>query len=230
MTDRMDGAHGYVRPKRSGEGPRMEEMSRYIEQVKTRPAVEAIPKLLDLLSDESWSLREKAAVALTGFGPAAAPSVEALLRGGLWYVRAAALGVLGKLARPSSLTLVLEFIRDENRTIAEEAAKAVLMYCAQDRALAVAKLLHARGKPFRVLVLEHVGRVDPEGEARLRRLVEAGDLMGPEGSLDPSEQLRLAEEVSDAGWGIVWASVSASEPLPKPAAHLVHFLRGSETS
>jgi HEAT repeat protein len=205
----------------------MEEARVYIDRMRGRPSGEAIPKLIELLQDESWYLRERAGDALASFGGEAAPAVEELLRSGLWYTRAAALRVLGKIAAPRSLCLLLDMVTDGNRTIAEAAARALIGYCRSDRALAVAKVLHGRGTTFRVEFLARLLRVDPGSESRLRRLIDAGDFMGPEGALDAADEHRLAESVSDRCWGIDWSRLDATEPLPEPPENLVRYLRGS---
>ncbi len=204
----------------------MEEARVYIDRMRGRPSGEAIPKLIELLQDESWYLRERAGDALASFGVEAAPAVEGLLRAGLWYTRAAALRVLGKVAAPRSLCLLVDMVADSNRTIAETAARALIGYCRSNRALAVAKILHGRGVTFRGDFLARLVRIDPGSEARLRRLLEASDFMGPEGSLDESDEKRLAEAVSDRDWGIDWSRLDATEPLPEPPENLVRYLRG----
>lgn len=205
----------------------MEEARVYIDRMRSRPSGEAIPKLIELMQDESWYLRERAGDALASFGEEASPAVEELLRGGLWYTRAAALRVLGKIAAPRSLRFLLDMVSNPNRTIAESAARALIGYCRSNRSLAVAKILHGRGTTFRAELLARLLRIDPASEARLRRLIEAGDFMGPEGALDAAEEQRLAESVSDSSWGIDWARLDATEPLPAPPENLVRYLRGS---
>jgi hypothetical protein len=205
----------------------MEEARVYIDRMRSRPSGEAIPKLIELLQDESWYLRERAGDALASFGVEAASAVEELLRSGLWYTRAAALRVLGKIAAPRSLCLLVDMVADSNRTIAETAARALIGYCRSDRALAVAKILHGRGTTFRADFLARLLRIDPGSEARVRRLLEASDFMGPEGGLDRGDEQRLAEAVSDRCWGIDWNCLDATEPLPEPPENLVRYLRGS---
>ena len=208
----------------------MEEARRYIDRMRSRPAEEAIPKLLELLRDESWYLRERAGIALADFGAEAAIAVEDLTHEGLWFARAAALQVLGRIAAPRSLRHVIGFLADSNRTIREEAGRALLGYCRSDRSLASAKILHGRGEAFRDGVLQLLIRLDADGEARLRRLIAADDFMGPEGSLDAADEQHLAEAVSDERWGISWDGLSVStDPLPEPPENLIRYLRGSAT-
>ncbi len=206
----------------------MDEVRRYIDRMQARPPDEAIPKLLELLRDESWYLRDRAGCALAGFGFEAAPAVEELTAEGLWFARAAGLRVLGQIAAPRSLCCVMDFLDDANRTISDEAGRALREFCRRDRALAVAKILHGRGKALREKVLGIIVRLDAEDEARLRRLLEADVFMGPEGSLEAGDERRLAEAVSDEQWGISWPALgSTTEPLPEPPENLVRYLRGS---
>ena len=208
-----------------GGGGDLEVARRYIDQVGERPAEEAIPRLIDILKDESWHLRDRAGDALAGFGVDAAAAVESVLDGGLWYTRAAGLRVLGEIAAPRSLPVVVAFLSDTNRTIAEAAGRALLKYCRRDRSLAAAKMLHARAVGERQQILELLRRVDPDAAARLQRLVGAATLMGAEGSLSAAEQQRLVSEVSDRAWSVSWESLAPSDPLPEPERDLVAFLR-----
>lgn len=226
MNERGERFYRPVRRAGSG-GSRLEEVRQYVDQLRAQPAGEAIPRLIEILGDESWFLRERASEALAGFGSAAAPAAEALLHSGLWYSRAAALRVLGTVASPATLLTVLEFLGDANKSIAEEAARAVIGFCRGGRAVATAKILHGRGVNARDGALALVRRVEPDAAARLQRLILAGPLMGPEGSLTPDEEVRLALEVADEAWGIQWERLGAGEPLPDWDHDLVRALRGA---
>ncbi len=227
MSERRDSPRRADWPRRAAVGGQMEEARHYIDRMRRQPAEEAVPQLVELLQDESWYLRERAGDALAAFGAESAPAVEELMRSGLWYTRAAALRVLGKIAAPRSLCLLIDAIGDTNRTIADAAARALIDYCRNDRALAVAKILHGRGVTAREAFLSRLVRVDPGSETRLRRLIEAGEFMGPEGSLARAEERRLADAVSDQSWGLAWERLDATEPLPEPPEDLVRYLKGS---
>ena len=225
MNERSDRFYRPVR--RVGGGTRLEEVRQYIDQLRTQPAAEAVPRLVEILGDESWYLRERAGEVLAGFGAQAAPATEALLHSGLWYSRAAALRVLGAIAAPPTLLSVLGFLEDTNKSIAEEAARAVVGFCRGGRAVAVAKILHGRGVHARESALELVRRIDPDSAARLQRLIQAGLIMGPEGSLTAGEEARLALEVADEAWGVLWDRLDPGEPLPEWDHDLVRALRGA---
>lgn len=205
----------------------MDEARHYIDRMRSHPAQEAIPKLIELLRDESWYLRERAGEAIASFGFEAAPAVEEVVRSGLWYTKAAALRVLGQIAAPQSLSVLMEFVDDTNRTIAEASIDALIGFCKRDRALAVAKVLHGRGGPFREHVLMMLQRMNPGAEVRLKRLIEASPFMGPEGNLSAADDQRLAETVSDEYWGIRWQHLEAVDTLTEPPENLVRYLRGS---
>jgi HEAT repeat protein len=218
---------GQPRPGRKmfASGSQMDESRHYIDQLRAAPPEEAIPRLAAMLADESWYLRQRAGEALATYGLAAAPALENLLQSGLWYTRAAALRVLGAIAAPSCLAAIVGFLEDSNRAIGEEAARSLLGYCRRGKAVAAAKLLHARGGAFRERALVLVQRIDPEGAARLRRLVVA-PLMGPEGSLSPEEEQRLARDVADDSWSVEWERLTRSDPPPECRENLIRFLRG----
>jgi HEAT repeat protein len=210
----------------STRGSHLEEARLYIDQLRTKEPQEAIPKLIEVLGDESWYLRERAAEVLVGFGPQVAPAAEELLRSGLWFSRAAALRVLGRIAAPSSLLPVMAFLRDPNRAIAEESARALFGYCRRGRAAAVAKLLHARGPVERSHALALLRQIDADGTLRLERLMETAALMGPEGSLAPEEEEHIAQGITDEAWGITWDLLIAGEALPEWREDIVRHVRG----
>ena|GEM_PF-982451 len=230
MTDRRDGVPKPTWRNRGGDGGQLEDAQNYIERLAGQPAEEAVPKLLEILGDESWFLRDRAGMVLVGYGCEAAPGVEGLLKDGLWYTRAAAIRVLGRIGEPRSLEKVIDYLDDGNRTVAEETAKALLDFCRHDRSLAVAKILHGRGIEFREKVLSMLHRLNPDATGRLISLTKSKELMGPEGRLDASEEQRLIIEVNDSDWGINWPELESSRPLPEPAQNLLKFLRGSDES
>lgn len=210
----------------SSRGGHLEDARLYIDQLRSREPQEAIPKLIEVLGDESWYLRERAGEVLVAFGAAAAPALEDLLREGLWYSRAAALRALGRIAAPLSLPAVMAHLTDANRAIAQEGASALLGFCRRERACAVAKLLHARGPRLRAHVLGLLRQIDADAAARLLRLIEASALMGPEGSLTAEEEGRVAAEIADAEWGIRWEDLESGRALPEWPHDLMRRLRG----
>jgi HEAT repeat protein len=210
----------------STRGSHLEEARLYIDQLRTKEPHEAIPKLIEVLGDESWYLRERAAEVLVGFGPQAAPMAEELLRAGLWYSRAAALSVLGRIAAPTSLLPVMAFLRDPNRAIAEESARALFGYCHRGHAAAVAKILHARGPLERGNALGLLRQIDADGALRLERLIATPALMGPEGSLTPEEEEHIAQGITDEAWGISWDLLIAGAALPEWREDIVRHVRG----
>ncbi|MCK4412430.1 MAG: HEAT repeat domain-containing protein [Candidatus Eisenbacteria sp.] len=225
MTESIGGPQQPAGKASSG-GGNLEESRQYIDQLRGREPQEAIPKLVAELGNESWYLRERAGEALASFGRAAAPATERVLTSGLWYTRAAALRVLGAVAAPSSLVPVIDFLSDRNRAIGEEAARSLLGYCREGRAVAAAKILHGRGARVRDAALMLLQRAHPDETQRLQRLMQAS-LMGPEGSLSRAEEQRLAEEVEDSSWQVVWERLDRSVPLPEWEGNLVRFLRGA---
>jgi HEAT repeat protein len=204
----------------------LEDARQFIDALRTKDASEAIPKLIEILGDESWYLRERAGEAIVAFGATAAPALEELLRAGLWYTRAAALQVLGRIAAPRTLLAVAGYLSDPNRAIAQESGRALFGYCGRGGAVAVAKLLHARGPIQRDRALALMRQLDADGASRLARLIETPALMGPEGSLTADEQERLALCVRDEAWGVDWEQLGHGEPLPEWREDVVRHLRG----
>ncbi len=230
MTDRREGSSTPAWRNRDGDGGQLEDAQNYIERLGDCPTDEAVPKLLEIMGDESWFLRERAGKVLVGYGREIALPVEGLLKDGLWYTRAAAIRVLGRIGEPRSLRKVIRYLDDSNRTVAEETAKALLDFCNNNRSLAIAKIFHSRGTESREKFLSILRRIDPDSTERLNYLMESSEMMGPEGRLEPSEEDRLIMEVNDNDWGISWRLIESSRPLPEPPKDLFTFLRGSNDS
>ena len=228
MTDRRESSQRPTWRSRNGDGGQLDDATTYIERLKERPVEEAVPKLIEVMRAESWFLRDRAGKALVGYGDEAVGAIELLIKDGLWYTRAAAIRALGRIGSPRSLVKVFAYLTDNNRTVVDETAKALLDYCNHDRSLAIAKVLHGRGLLFRDEIIATLLRLDRDGGERLRRLISEKSLMGPEGSLKPEEEERLLLTVSDKTWHIRWEILSASEPLHEPESNLIQFLRGNE--
>jgi HEAT repeats len=230
VTDRREGIQRPTWHGRGSSGGQIDEAVTYIERLKDRPAEEAVPKLLEVLRDESWFLRDRAGKALVSYGDEAVGAIELLVKDGLWYTRAAAIRTLGRIGAPQSLIKLFDNLDDSNRTVAEETAKALLDYCSHNRSLSIAKVLHGRGQIYRDKIVATMLHLDPDGGEKVRRLIGEKALMGPEGSLRPDEEGRLLVEIADSEWQIHWSSMTASQPIPEPSEHLIHYLRGDDPS
>jgi HEAT repeat protein len=95
-----------------------------IEALGELASPEALPALTDLLDDEAWQLRAKAASAIGGIGdPDAIPRVFGPLRDENWWVRRSAAGALARM--PGGIDALYAALEDEDRYAADAAAEAL---------------------------------------------------------------------------------------------------------
>ncbi|MGB3340107.1 MAG: HEAT repeat domain-containing protein [bacterium] len=88
---------------------------------------DSIKILLKVLEDTSWTMREKAARKLAGYGNRVVPRLERLLTRGYWFTRAAACLSLGEIANIKVVNSLIELvISDENPTVRKEASTALV--------------------------------------------------------------------------------------------------------
>lgn len=95
-----------------------------------------IERLRDLLFNESWHLRERAAQALASFGERVGDLVRPLLDEGYWYVRASAAFVVGEIGDVKSFEKLKELMTERNETVRSEACKAIAKLIIKNASLA----------------------------------------------------------------------------------------------
>ncbi len=83
-------------------------------------------KLLELIHSESWHLRDKVKRALCQFGKDILPEVRPLLEERFWYVRAAAIYILGEVGEAEDFDRIKSYINSKNRTVRQEASVAIV--------------------------------------------------------------------------------------------------------
>jgi HEAT repeat protein len=83
--------------------------------------------LLKILEDNSWTLREKAAYKLAGYGKKVVPRLKKLINRGYWFCRAAACIALGEIGDIKSLDSIIDLLLfDNNPTVIKEASTALV--------------------------------------------------------------------------------------------------------
>jgi HEAT repeat protein len=88
---------------------------------------DSINILLEVLEDESWVLREKAAHKIVQYGTKVVPRLERLLTRGFWFTRAAACIALGEIRNARSIIAIVDLLlKEENPTVVKEAATALV--------------------------------------------------------------------------------------------------------
>jgi len=88
-----------------------------MEELARHPTEQSQAILVEILQGDSWYLRDLAVRALSRIGAPAAPRLRVVLRTGLWYGRAAAARVLGKIAHADALPDLVELLSDPNHTV-----------------------------------------------------------------------------------------------------------------
>ena len=114
----------------------------YVRSLEQRRDEEAMSLLVECLCDESWYLRQLAEEAFLHLGDEGAPVLLPLLEQGLWFTRASAAGVLGKLGYPPAVPGLLRLSEDKNRSVAEAAREALLAVGRSSGAVRIAHVLH----------------------------------------------------------------------------------------
>jgi hypothetical protein len=150
-----------------------------IEDLKKRKSQRSISLLVEVLQDESWFLREQAVQALAEAGPEAAAPVLELVRGGLWYSRAAAARVLGKMGESDAVDPLIDCLMDSNRTLQGAAATALVEIVRKSSAERLVASLHVRSTDEKDKVISCLRLLDSELAADVtgaldRRLASAG--------------------------------------------------------
>ncbi len=94
-----------------------------VDMLKERGDVD---RLLKLLRSESWHLRDRAKKALADFGIEIKSKVEPLMSERFWYIKSAAIYVLGEIGDIDAFDMLKSFITDKNRTVREESTMAII--------------------------------------------------------------------------------------------------------
>lgn len=97
-----------------------------IEDLKKRKSQRSVSLLVEMLQDESWYLREQAVQALSEAGEEAREPVLNVLKDGLWYARAAAAKVLGRIGGSNAVERLIDCLLDSNMTVQGAAAAAMV--------------------------------------------------------------------------------------------------------
>ncbi len=108
--------------------PRLRTLEGKIEliaQLRSERPEKSVPLLLELLCDQSWHVRERAAEALVERGEDVIGPLSSLLDEGLWYTRACAAAALGQIGAPESLPVLIGRLHDENATVRKAVAGAL---------------------------------------------------------------------------------------------------------
>jgi HEAT repeat protein len=185
-----------------------------VDELRREPTPRSVAMLIEMLNDESWSLRELAVSALaTTPEKLSGPPLMDVVVNGLWYSRAAAARALGRLGYLDALPRLLSLLTETNRTITDDAVRALIDMARRGRAVAVARGIVSldRDAEAALVLLE---RLDPDSGRKVRILVAREEISSPVKewlrSDDPDPEVLAAEHlhVTDDEMDVTWESIS----------------------
>ena len=185
----------------------------YVRGLEQRSDAEALSLLVECLCDESSYLRDLAETALLRLGERGAPVLVPLLEQGLWFTRASAARVLGRIAHRPGVPGLLRLTEDANETVVDAARDALAAIGRARGAVSLARGLHALPPEVRRRRLEEIQKRDRHVGKRVERFLEHDELMSvvDDTLSDDSPMVRATEE------GVVWEVLTGPAPgVPLP--------------
>ena len=182
----------------------------YVRSLEQRRDEEAMSLLVECLCDESWYLRELAEHALLRLGDRAGETLVPLLEQGLWFSRASAARVLGRLGYTPAVPALLALTGDANATVATSAVAALVELGHRGGSARIAFELHQDDVDRRRAQIDRLTSIDRPLAERIQRLFQHEELMqheAPDQLRDDSPLVRASEE------GVVW-EVLTGPPRP----------------
>jgi len=178
-----------------------EEKIDWIRQLAKDPTPDSVEVLLDVLTQESWFLRDQAARALATLGEEVFESLVEYLGSGLWFTRAAAASSLGRMGLPIAAEPLTALLRDPNRTVRDAAWDALVRLAQNDVAAhAVADSFAALPERAQRFALEGLFSRDADVADRIGRIMSDPALRAA------SERAGLKRAAGD-GDGFAWNDV-----------------------
>lgn len=178
-----------------------EEKIDWIRQLAKDPTPDSVEVLLDVLTQESWFLRDQAARALATLGEEVFDSLVEYLGSGLWFTRAAAASSLGRMGLPIAAEPLTALLRDPNRTVRDAAWDALVRLAQNDVAAhAVADSFAALPERAQRFALEGLFSRDADVADRIGRIMSDPALRAA------SERAGLKRAAGD-GDGFAWNDV-----------------------
>ncbi len=197
----------------------------YVRSLEQRRDPEAMSLLAECLCDESSYLRDLAEAALLQMGERGAAAVVPLLGQGLWFSRASAARLLGRLGHAPAAAGLLGLTGDSVETVVREAYAALATLAQRGGAARIAWELHRAAPERRLDRLARLQAVDRPAADRVERLLRSENLMtqaDPDVLRDDAPLVRETEE------GDEWEPLSPPPTRPatpptsggaKPSSH-----------
>lgn len=186
----------------------------YVRSLEQRRDDEAMSLLVECLCDESWYLRDLAEHALLRLGDRAGETLLPILEQGLWFSRASAARVLGRLGYAPAVPGLLRLCRDSNVSVVQAAHAALRELAHRGGSVRVAWELHRMTATARHALLAQVCAPDRPLLERLERMLRNDELMtneAPDELRDDSLLVRASEE------GVEW-EILTGPPVARPLA------------
>jgi len=150
-----------------------EEKAAWIRELARDSSDESLETLLSVLEQESWFLRDQAARALATLGERVVGPLIEYLGSGLWYTRASAASVLGRMGLPVAAEPLTGLLSDANRTVRDAAWDALVRLADNEfGAHAAAEAFLALPERARRFALDGILARSPEAGERIVRSME----------------------------------------------------------
>jgi len=183
-----------------------------VRDMELSASPEAIAQLCECLREESTYLRELAEAALVRLGHRASPALLPMLHQGLWFTRASAARIFGKIGEGDAVPALFELTEDANHDVGASALDALMAIGQQRGAVRLAHALHRMAPDARAGRLDDILARDSALGERLRRFLRSDELMAVENANDLSDDSAVVRAREDG----VEREALTGPPPPKP--------------
>ena len=186
----------------------------YVHSLEQRRDDESLALLVECLSDESWYLRDLAEHALLRLGDRGGEALLSIVEQGLWFTRASAARVVGRLGYGPAVPGLFRLCADSNASVAQAARAALVDLGHRGGSVRIAWELHRMAPEARRDMLARLGTADRPLHERLERMLRNDEIMtrdDPAGLRDDSDVVRASEE------GVEW-EVLTGPPVDRKSA------------
>jgi HEAT repeat protein len=173
----------------------------YVRSLEQRRDDESLALLVECLSDESWYLRDLAEHALLRLGDRGGEALLSIVEQGLWFTRASAARVVGRLGYGPAVPGLFRLCGDSNASVAQAARAALVDLGHRGGSVRIAWELYRMVPEARHDMLARLGTADRPLHERLERMLRNDEIMtrdDPAGLRDDSDVVRASEE------GVEW--------------------------
>ena len=129
----------------------------YVRSLEQRRDDESLALLVECLSDESWYLRDLAEHALLRLGDRGGEALLPIVEQGLWFTRASAARVVGRLGYGPAVPGLFRLCADSNASVAQAARAALVDLGHRGGSVRIAWELHRMAPEARHEMLARLG-------------------------------------------------------------------------